>query len=103
VKPDFVWKLERAFDHVKSLDVMLSDWIQGQGTGVLHEPDPQTGEVIVYLVVGNDPEDVGLLIGECLPNARSALDNLAYALAEDPAYGADPAVVGLVAADGARA
>lgn len=78
--PECVAKLDRAFSHLKSIEKMAGRWVDSYR--VTHDDAPdQPGTKIVRLHATAAPRGLGLLIGECLHNARSFLDNLAFRLA----------------------
>jgi len=74
-------KLRRAVQHLTTLDEQIYDWLDGAYRYVA-EIDPQSGKKHIRVKVLNPPPaTLRLLIGDCLHNFRSALDNLAYELA----------------------
>jgi len=74
-------KLRRAAEHLAMLDEQIEDWMDGAYRYVA-ELDSQSGKKHVIVKVLNPPPvALRLLIGDCLHNLRSALDNLAYELA----------------------
>ena len=74
-------KLRRAAEHLTMLDEQIDDWLDG-AYHYFSELNPQTGEKHIRVRVLNPPPaTLRLLIGDCLHNLRSALDNLAYELA----------------------
>jgi hypothetical protein len=83
-------KLERANAQLRSLETSIADWVASNPIAV--ECRLREGRLGYQLVVkelgGAAPlEEWGLVFGECIHNLRSALDNLAYALAR---IGCDP-------------
>src|SRR5215218_10964164 len=73
--------VERASAHLSSLDVQIDDWLAGACRYVA-ELDAQSGKKHIRVKVLNPPPAAFRpLIGDCLHNFRSALDNLAYELA----------------------
>jgi|SRR5215212_2196849 len=82
-------RLDRALQHLQSLEAEDRRWREGNPYRIIHELDPQTSKKLVRVEVLSQPSvRLGLLIGDCLHNLRSALDNLAYELAV--AYTGDP-------------
>jgi hypothetical protein len=88
-----VLKLGRAQEHLDQLDTQIRAWIDSEPYGIVDEPDPdpipqklliQQGYYGRFRITRVDPisDAIGLLIGDCLFNLRSSLDNLAYRLAE---------------------
>jgi hypothetical protein len=74
-------KLERATEHLRDLDVQVGDWLE-VAYRYDAELDPQSGKKHIRMKVLNPPpERLRTIIGDCLHNLRSALDNLAYELA----------------------
>jgi hypothetical protein len=72
------------------LDEQIDDWMDGAHRYVA-ELDPQSGKKHVRVKVLNPPPvALRLLIGDCLHNLRSALDNLAYELAVEHQRGPLP-------------
>jgi hypothetical protein len=74
-------KLCRAAEHLAMLDEQIEDWMDGAYRYVA-ELDSQSGKKhVVVKVLNPPPVALRLLIGDCLHNLRSALDNPAYELA----------------------
>ena len=74
-------KLERAAEHLSTLEVRIDDWLDGAYRYVA-ELDPQSGKKHIRVkVLKPPPAAFRPIFGECLHNFRSALDNLAYELA----------------------
>jgi hypothetical protein len=83
-------KLQRAAAHLTMLDEQIDDWLDG-AYHYLSELDPQSSKKHIRVKVHNPPPAaVRLLIGDCLHNFRSALDNLAYELAVEHQRGPLP-------------
>lgn len=55
-------------------------FLSDEAYGSFVKPDPNTGEQVLCVRAEKEPPDVGVEIGECLFNLRSALDHLAYSL-----------------------
>ena len=83
-------KLRRAAEHLAVLDEQIDDWMDGAHRYVA-ELDPQSGKKhVVVKVLNPPPVTLRPLIGDCLHNLRSALDNLAYELAVEHQRGPLP-------------
>jgi hypothetical protein len=83
-------KLRRAAEHLATLDEQIDEWMDGAHRYVA-ELDPQSGKKhIIVKVLNPPPVALRLLIGDCLHNLRSALDNLAYELAVEHQRGPLP-------------
>ena len=75
-------KLDRAREHLASLDSEWRRWRDGEPYRFAHEADPDTGENVIRLeVLERPPPKFAVILGDCVHNLRSALDNLAYELA----------------------
>jgi hypothetical protein len=69
---------------LESLETESRLWRERNPYRITHEPDPQTNKKLIRVkVLEQPPAAIRLIIGDCVHNLRSALDNLAYALAED--------------------
>jgi hypothetical protein len=78
---DHELKIQRAFKHLKDLDVLVKDWIKGDHHSIRYERDPKDDYLIPLVTAEKPPADpFGLLIGEILHNLRSGLDCLAFQL-----------------------
>src|SRR6266567_5452265 len=77
--PECLIKLDRAFDHLDAIEKITRRWVKQYR--VTHDPEGDLGAKIVRLHAPSAPNKLGLLVGECLHNARSFLDNLAFHLA----------------------
>jgi len=76
-------KLKRAVQHLEYLEAEIKRWLGGHPYFLVSMFDPKRGEHGVWLTPeGEPPAEFGILIGDCLHNLRSALDSLAYDLAE---------------------
>jgi hypothetical protein len=75
-------KLNRASYHLDRLEAKVREWRDGHTHRYDSHIDRESGKQFVYI---RFPEPVSaelrLIIGDCLHNLRSALDNLAYELA----------------------
>lgn len=75
-------KLKRAKQHLNTINRALRAYYSLQPYGFVVEPYPPTGHKVVRVRVDRVPPDrIGVFIGECLYNLRSALDQIAWALA----------------------
>jgi hypothetical protein len=79
---DHELKLGRALDHLVHLDELVKPWIEGKRHTTRCEVDPNNGMRTYFATAEQPSKDViSPVIGDVLHNLRSALDNLAYALA----------------------
>lgn len=80
------WKLRRAVDHFRDIDVAVGQFFREQSKAAGHKFDNDGKELVVTLP--NQPifdPRFPLLIGDCIHNIRSALDHLVGQLAKaDP-------------------
>jgi hypothetical protein len=75
-------KLDRAVQHLERLEAEVRRWLGGHPYFVVSKFDPERGEHSVWIrPEGEPPAELGLIIGDCLHNLRSALDSLVYDLA----------------------
>jgi|ERR1019366_6629121 hypothetical protein len=78
----FDYKLERADQHLQTLKEWVERWSSRNSYAITDKLDAQTGENVVTIEpVGSPPAHIGMIIGDILYDLRSALDQLAYALA----------------------
>lgn len=76
-------KFHHAVQQMDALEQEMDAWIATQPYTVAQREEPQTGERIVTALVREEPPARwSLMCGDCLFNYRSALDHLAYELAE---------------------
>jgi hypothetical protein len=82
-EPDHELKLRRARQHLDELAKFIGQFVSQQSRRFHLESDLDgSGYMLVRASADPPPADpFSLLIGECLHNLRSGLDNLAYALA----------------------
>ncbi len=80
-------KLSRARQHLEKLEAEVDRWIHLDGCSVHVKPDPKPPNYVVTARILRPPDEAPLavLIGDVLQNARSALEYLAYSLAEEGA------------------
>jgi hypothetical protein len=84
-QPSFQLKLDRATEHLKTIEAQEGIWRQSNPCRVWTEPDIQSGGKLVWAeVLTPPPIMLAPVVGDCLHNLRSALDNLAYELAVAP-------------------
>jgi hypothetical protein len=75
-------RLERAWEHLQSLEAECSGWLKEHPYRVYGELDTEGRNKLVKVEIFQQPSaELSLLIGDCLHNMRSALDNLVYDLA----------------------
>ncbi len=78
-----VWaKLDRAREHATALSDLLNEYISGDDVSVAHDFYMDTGWNELRVVVRNEPPvtRLGLISGDVMSNARSALDHLIWQL-----------------------
>jgi hypothetical protein len=81
-QPSFQLKLDRASEHLESVKAQERLWAQGNPCRVWTEFDIQSGYYRIWAeALRPPPITLAPVIGDCLHNLRSALDNLAYELA----------------------
>ncbi len=82
-------KLDRALHHLQSLEYETAAWLDSKPYRLTEEYDTSSGEtVLVAELLRPVPPRFAPIIGDCVHNLRSALDNLAYELAV--AYTGEP-------------
>jgi hypothetical protein len=76
-------KLERAGLRLEALEAEVRHWLNENSPTVQTKFDPQSGMNTVWVEgpIRKPPIHFGLIVGDCLHNLRSALDNLVYELA----------------------
>src|SRR4051812_7680913 len=75
-------KLVRADEHLETLDNQITSFLEREPYSVSYERKPDGSEHIYRAHVVEDPPlALGVLIGDCLQNMRSALDHLVWQLA----------------------
>jgi hypothetical protein len=81
-QPSYQLKLDRAAEHLQSIEAQDRIWRQGNPCRVWTEPDIQSGGKRVWAeVIKPPPLALAPVVGDCVHNLRSALDNLAFELA----------------------
>jgi len=74
-------KIERAEQHIQDLNAAIDTFFLGKPYEVGTKSDPQTRELIYYMVrVENVPLSIAAICGDALQNLRTALDHLASQL-----------------------
>lgn len=82
-------RLERASHHLQRFENAVGRWLEEEPYRIVSEPQREQRQRILRVeILNSPPPELGLLIGDCLHNLRSALDNLAYDLAR--AHRGDP-------------
>ncbi len=72
-------KLRRARSHLVELERGAAAYLDDTPFGVYTVADPTTGPVSYRVHVrAKPPEDLGLMLGDALHNARSALDHVVW-------------------------
>ncbi len=80
-QPDYQGRLDWAGQHLQRLESEVKRWKEGNPCRVWTELDLQTGQNLIWAeVLRPPPNKIGFIIGDCLYNLRSALDNLVYEL-----------------------
>ena len=75
-------RLERAWEYLQRLEAECRGWLKPRPYRVYGELDPERRNKLIKVEIFRaPPPELGLLIGDCLHNMRSALDNLVYDLA----------------------
>lgn len=75
-------KLDRAIRHWQSFNEEVDAWLESEPYCLIHESDIRSGETLLLVeLLRPAPPELASIIGDCLHNLRSALDNLAYELA----------------------
>lgn len=75
-------KLDRASHHLDSLDAKVREWRKRETYRYVSHFDSESGKQLANIVFTEPiPAEFRLIIGDCLHNLRSALDNLVYELA----------------------
>lgn len=75
-------RLDRALQHLQSLESEVGRWLEKRPYRTFTQLDAERGEKFVCVeVLEQPPLKLSLIIGDCLHNLHSALDNLVYELA----------------------
>ena len=81
-------KLGRARDHLKELEAEIDRWVNIDGYAIRVYPDPKPPAYIIRAEeIREPPDSLALVLGDCLYNARAALEYIAYALGNAGAEG----------------
>lgn len=77
-------KVGRAREHMQALDVQCRAAVDDHPHSLFVETDPKTGEHIVKFKTdgANYPDQIKLIVGDVIHNLRSALDHVAWQLAD---------------------
>src|SRR5271156_3107684 len=80
-KSQITLKIERAKEHIASLDLEIRRFLNTDPYKVGTKRDPQTRSLIYYITgVDATPACLPLVAGDIIQNLMSALDHLAYQL-----------------------
>lgn len=100
----FDLKVERAYEHLNAFQAEASAWIDTKPYGIVDEQDPEPPPQPVgkgcqprrFRInrVTPVPEQLSLILGDCLFNLRSGLDHLALALARSHTPGMSQTQIG---------
>lgn len=81
MKYSFDSKLERANQHLKTLEGQIDAWIESKPYVIAAKFNAERGLYVVTMKWTATPPEVRTLIGDCLFNLRGCLDHLVYELA----------------------
>ncbi len=77
-------KVARARGHLEALKVAIAIWLQEQPRTLRSQPAPfpnLDNQVLPRMVPNDPPRKLSALVGDCVTNARAALDYIAWELA----------------------
>ena len=74
-------KVDRAGEHLKTLDTALTRWRKTSRHSLQGKTDPDSGAYVFNAKPGAPPPRIGVLVGDVVSNLRPALDYLVFALA----------------------
>jgi hypothetical protein len=75
-------KLDRALYHLQCLRSEVAIWLESKPYRLIHDVEVESGKkLLIAEPLEPVPPKFALIIGDCLHNLRSALDNLIYELA----------------------
>lgn len=81
-------KLRRAREHLKEVEAEIERWTTDDGYSMAVYPDPEPPRYVIRAENIREPDDaLALRVGDCLHNARAALEYVAYALGNSGAGG----------------
>lgn len=81
-------KLRRAREHLKEVETEVERWTRDDGYSMTVYPDPEPPRYVIRVESIREPDDaLALRVGDCLYNARAALEYVAYALGNAGAGG----------------
>jgi hypothetical protein len=73
-------RLNRALDHIQTLDRSICRWLNGDAYRIVKEHDAKTGRTAYVARITEIPAEWPNLVGDAVHGLRSALDHLAFAL-----------------------
>src|SRR5829696_155048 len=76
-------RLGRAIHHLNSIQAEMEAWLEEHPYRIWPEPDVDSTKKLLWVEVLKPPPaaELSVIIGDCIHNLRSALDNLAFELA----------------------
>jgi hypothetical protein len=75
-------KLDRALQHLQNLSSEIAIWLESKPYRLIHDFDVESNKkLLIAEPLEPVPPQLALMVGDCLHNFRSALDNLVYELA----------------------
>jgi hypothetical protein len=81
-------KLRRARKYLKKLEIEVEGWVHDGGYSIRVDPDPEPPSYLVWAKnIRRPPDSIALLVGDCLYNARAALEYIAHELGDVGAGG----------------
>jgi len=81
-QPSFQLKIDRASIHLETLENQERAWLKSNPCRTWTKVDLQSGQHVLWAeVLKPPPATLGPIVGDCIHNLRSALDNLAFELA----------------------
>jgi hypothetical protein len=80
-KTSFELKLERADEHLNTLENIIHAWFLADPYNLIDDLDSNAGDNVARIKISPIPDKVAILIGDCLYNLRASLDHLVHALA----------------------
>lgn len=70
-------KLQRARTHIRELSERIECHFQANPVQFSDQPDPETGELVIYAIRScHVPDDIGTIVGDAVNNLRFALDHI---------------------------
>jgi len=81
-------KFRRARKYLKKLEIEVERWVHDGGYSIRVDPDPEPPTYLVWAKnIRRPPDSIALLVGDCLYNARAALEYIAHELGDVGAGG----------------